>query len=124
MSLGTYQTVDTLTADPRRLTLMLIDGACRFLRTAKRALEQDDLKAFALAMSRAHAIIGELGGTLNLEGGEIAVNLAELYRFMLIHLVEGQVAKSPAHLDRVLGLLQTIRDGFDEALERDARAGA
>jgi flagellar secretion chaperone FliS len=121
-SFGTYQTVGTLTADPAQLTLMLFGGASRFLLKARRALERSDLKDFALAMSRTHAIIGELAESLNTrEGGEVAVNLAELYRFMLVHLVEGQVQKSPAHIDRVLELLKTIREGFEGAVESTQR---
>jgi len=123
--LGTYQQVGTLTADPARLVLMLFDGASRFLHKARRALEGGDLKAFAQAMSRAHAIIGELADSLNLkDGGPIAQNLAQLYRFMLVYLVEGQLARSPAHLDRVLGLLQTIREGFEAAVESERRGPA
>jgi flagellar protein FliS len=124
-SLGTYQTVGTLTADPARLMLLLFDGASRFLLKARRGLERGDLREFAQALSRAHKIIGELGDSLNVQdGGEVATNLAQLYRFMLVHLVEGQLAKSPAHIDRVLALLQTIREGFEGAVEEASRATA
>ena len=117
---GTYQAVQTLTADPARLTLMLLDGAIRFLRKARHALERDDLKTFGQTMGRAHAIIGELGESLNMrDGGEIAANLSGLYRFMLIHLLDGLVARDPAHVDRVVALLQTIREGLEGAVERD-----
>ena len=123
--LGTYETVGTLTADPVRLMLMLFDGASRFLQKARRALEKDDLQAFAQAMSRAHAIIGELADSLKEDaGGEATRNLAGLYRFMLIHLPEGQLAKSAAHIDRVLELLRTIREGFEGAVERQTGAAS
>ena len=119
---GTYQTVGTLTADPAQLTLMLFDGAARFLQKARRALERSDLKEFGQAMARAHAIIGELGDSLNMrDGGDIAITLAQLYRFMLVHLVEGQLARDPAHIDRVLALLQTVREGFEGAVEAVGR---
>jgi flagellar protein FliS len=123
--LGTYETVGTLTADPIRLMLMLFDGASRFLQKARRALEKDDLQAFAQAMSRAHAIVGELADSLKEDaGGEATRNLAGLYRFMLIHLTEGQLAKSVAHVDRVLELLRTIREGFEGAVEQQSGAAA
>jgi flagellar protein FliS len=116
--LGAYETVHAITADPARLILILFDGATRFLRRARAALERGELKEFAQAMSRAHAIIGELGDSLKLdEGNEATVNLSRLYRFMLVHLLEGQIARSTAHLDRVLGLLQTVREGFEGGLE-------
>jgi flagellar secretion chaperone FliS len=121
--LGTYEAVGTLTADPARLVLMLFDGAARFLRYARAALDRNDLKEFAQAMSRAHAIIAELAGSLKEDqGGDVTKNLASVYRFALLHLTEGQLAKSSAHIDRVLGLLQTLREGFQGAIESDDRA--
>lgn len=123
--LGTYQQVQTLTADPARLVLMLFDGASRFLQKARRGLERGDAGEFAQSLSRAHAIIGELADSLNHKtGGEIAENLGRLYQFMLVHLTEGLIAKSPAHLDRVLELLLTIREGFEVALESGHRGPA
>jgi flagellar secretion chaperone FliS len=122
---GTYQTVGTLTADPARLILMLFDGASRFLQKARRALERGDVGEFSQALSRAHAIIGELANTLNPEaGGAVVEDLTLLYRFMLIHLTEGLIAKDPAHIDRVLGLLSTLREGFEGAIESERGATA
>lgn len=121
-SLGTYQQVQALTADPARLVLMLFDGASRFLQKARKGLERGNVGEFAQSLSRAHAIIGELADSLNhKDGGEIAENLGRLYQFMLVHLTEGLIAKSPAHLDRVLELLVTIREGFEVALESHGR---
>jgi flagellar protein FliS len=116
--LGTYQTVGTLTADPARLVLMLFDGATRFLLKARKGLERGDIGEFAQALSRAHAIIGELADSLDVKvGGAVAEELAILYRFMLIHLSEGLIAKSPDHIDRVVALLATIREGFEGAID-------
>jgi flagellar protein FliS len=121
-SLGAYQAVQTLTADPATLMLQLFDGAMRFLRRAIKARERGDRAQFAQLESRAHAIIGELAGSLNHEvGGAVAENLARLYEFMLHHLTEGLVAGSPAHLERVIGLLQTLRDGFQDAVDAQRR---
>jgi flagellar protein FliS len=123
--LGAYQAVQTLTADPGRLVLLLLDGAIRFLRQARGALQRGDVGQFAQAQSRAHAIIGALADSLDLEvGGEMAANLAALYDFMLRHLTQGLIARDPAHLERVLGLVQTLREGFEGAVEADGRGGA
>jgi flagellar protein FliS len=123
--LGTYQNVEALTATPGRLVLMLFDGAARFLLKARRGLERGDGAEFAQCLSRAHAIIGELAGSLNPKaGGEAVEDLARLYRFMLVHLTEGLIGKNPAHLDRVLELLLTLREGFEGALESERRGPA
>jgi flagellar protein FliS len=117
-TLGAYQTAQTLTADPPRLMLLLFDGASRFLGRALKALERGDQAQFAQSLSKAHAIIGELSDSLNrTAGGEIADNLARLYEFMLMHLTQGLIERSPAHVRRVLGLLTTLREGFEQAVQ-------
>lgn len=119
-----YEAIGTTTADPGRLIVMLLDGAIRFLRDGQHALGRGDIAGFARRQSRAHAIIGELAASLDHEaGGEVAANLDRLYDFMLRHLAEGLVQRSAAHLERVVGLLRELRDGFDGAVE-EARHGA
>jgi flagellar protein FliS len=115
-ALGAYQAAQTLTAEPVHVMLQLFDGAVRFLRRARKALERGDGAQFAQSLNRAHAIIGELADSLDHKrGGEIAGNLARLYEFMLMHLTEGLVAKSPQHVERVIGLLTTLREAFETA---------
>jgi flagellar protein FliS len=116
--LAAYQTVQTTTADPGRLVLMLLDGATRFLHQAGRALDRGDVTAFAESVCRAHAIIAELSGALDREaGGEVAANLARLYDFMLWHLNAGMSARSRRHLDDVLRPLAALRAGFEGAVQ-------
>ena len=115
--LAAYQTVHTITADPPRLVLMLLDGAMRFLGQARRALDQNDVGRFSQAVCRAHAIIAELSDVLDRDGGgEVAENLSRLYDFMLRHLTQGLVARDPKHLDDVLAPLATLREGFEDAV--------
>ncbi len=121
--LGIYQSVDTTTADPARIVVLLYDGAIRFLLQAREGLDKGDTGAFAQRLSRAHAIIGELSGALNPEaGGDIAANLGRLYDFMLLHLTQGLIAKSRAHVSVVVDLLQELRDGFEAAVRASRHA--
>jgi flagellar protein FliS len=124
-TLGAYRTAQVLTAAPSRLVLLLFDGAVRNVKAARTALDRQDHPQFVQALSRAHAIIGELGDALDHRaGGEIAGNLARLYEFMLLHLTQGLIERSPAHLDRVLGLLATLREGFEQAVATESRGPA
>lgn len=116
--IGTYRTVQVATADPPALVLQLYDGAIRFLRQALRGLPRKDARSFAEPMSRAHAIIAQLTDSLDHEvGGEVADNLARLYGFMLFHLTQGLIERSRAHVEDVLGLLTTLKEGFEGATE-------
>jgi flagellar protein FliS len=112
-----YQNIQTITADPGRLVLMLYDGATVYLRRALRALEQGDTAAFGQALSGANGIIGELSTSLDHEvGGEVAANLARLYGFMLRHLSEALIGRRRDNVEQVLGILETLRDAFDGAI--------
>lgn len=116
MTHAAYEIVQATTADPARLILLLFDGAARFLRQSQEALERGE-GAFAYPLSRAHAIIAELSGSLDYDrGGEVALNLGRLYDFMLRHLTEALMAKSAVHVGRVLALLQEVRAGFEQAI--------
>ncbi len=117
--IGTYQAVQTTTADPERLVLLLFDGATMFLRRARQGLDRGNVPVFTHSLSRAHAIIAELSNALDREaGGEIVDNLARLYDFLLRHLTQGLVARSMRHLDQALAILGTLREGFEAAVER------
>jgi flagellar protein FliS len=120
--IGAYQNVQASTADPATVVLLLFDGAMRFLRQAQRGLERKDAAQFAQSVSRAHAIIAELSESLDHEmGGAIADNLARLYGFMLGHLTQGLIARSAGHLEDVLKILHTLRDGFEGAVAAHRR---
>jgi len=120
--IAAYETVQTITADPPRLVLKLYDGAERFLVTALRALAAGDLGRYGEAVARAHAIIAELSSSLDRErGADVAANLSQLYAFMLRHLTEGLIERSPIHIEEVLGPLRQLREGFEGAVEVHGR---
>jgi len=117
-----YETMQTMTADPPRLVLRLYEGAERFLGQALRALAAGDLGRYAESVSRAHAIIVELSTSLDRDrGGDVAMNLSRLYGFMLRHLTDGLIERSPLHIEEVLGPLRQLREGFEGAVEVQGR---
>jgi flagellar protein FliS len=115
-ALGAYQNVSVTTADSPSLVVQLFDGALRFLARARRALAEGNQPEFAWTLSRAHAIVAELSNVLDRDaGGDVAADLSRLYDFALRHLTEGLIARSDAHLGRVVGILTTLREAFDAA---------
>ncbi|MGC8778027.1 MAG: flagellar export chaperone FliS [Candidatus Caldatribacteriaceae bacterium] len=79
-----YQHNDIDTASPVHLVVLLYDGAIRFFRLSAKAQAEGKKDQARDYLLRAEKIILELLCTLNLEkGGEIAQNLADLYRFII-----------------------------------------
>ena len=112
-----YQQAQVTTIDRGKLLLMMFDGAERFLSQAEQRLPASDVAGFVTALGRAQAVIAELLATLDHQrGGEIARNLDRLYRFMLDHLVQANVAKSVRHVGQVRRILGIIGDAYREVL--------
>lgn len=116
-SAGRYQQAQFATADRGRLLLLMFDGAQRFLAQAEAGLRAERIEEFVSQLGRAQAVIAELLHTLDHKaGGEIAQQLDRLYRFMLEHLVEANVQKSPHHVAQVHHLIGIIADSYREIL--------
>ncbi|MEW6269416.1 MAG: flagellar export chaperone FliS [Thermodesulfobacteriota bacterium] len=120
-----YQETQFATADRGTLLVLMFDGALRFLGEAEAGLHAQDVARFADRLGRAQAVIAELLHTLDhASGGEVAANLERLYRFMLEHLVEANLQKSPAHVALVRRLLAVVADAYREVVARGVPQGA
>lgn len=88
-----YKQTRVETAGPLQLIIMLYDGAIRFTRQAAHAIEERDYEKANEYLKRAQDIIDELNFSLNLEAGDIAKNLQQLYEFINHQLVQANVKK-------------------------------
>lgn len=112
------------TVDRGTLLLMLYQGAIDFLKRAKDHLETGDIAEKGRCISKAHAIVSEFLGSLNVEvGGDVARNLEKLYRFMLDQLMEAHLGNDPKPLDTVIGLLGTLKEGWEVAVGKVRKEG-
>ncbi len=104
----------TAYADPHRLIQMLMQGGIDKVAMAKCALNDENIGVKGECISKAISIIDGLRASLDKEtGGEIAVNLDDLYDYMQRVLVEGNLHNDIAKLDEVISLLTEIRDAWD-----------
>lgn len=114
-----YKNTQVETADRGKLLLMLYDGAIKFSKAAKRAMEEENYEAVNNKLNRVQAIIAELHSTLDMEqGGEIAENLELLYDYMNRRLIKANVDKELAPLEEVLRMLQELRETWQQAAEK------
>lgn len=102
-------------ADPHKLISMLFQGALQAIANAKGAILRKDIPAKGAAISKAILIIDDgLNASLDKNvGGELAQNLASLYDYMTLRLLNANMKNDVAILDEVSGLLADLKDAWD-----------
>lgn len=117
-----YQSVSTETsimdADPHKLIQLLFEGALARISTAKGHMERKEYDRKSKMINSAIDIIGGLQDSLNMETGELAMNLERLYDYMIRRLFEANARNDQAILDEVSGLLTQIKSAWDDIREQ------
>ena len=109
-------------ASPVKLILLLYDKEVFLLRQALVKLKAGDVAKKGEAILKATDILSELKAILNLEeGGEIAVQLDNLYTFMVQQLTVANLENEPGPITSVLKIVEELREGWRE-LEQMARS--
>jgi flagellar protein FliS len=112
-----YKRMQVETASQGRLILMLYDGALKNLRNAQICITNKDMNGSHRLLMKTQDIIKELNYTLNMNaGGDIAVNLRNLYTYMLQRLVEANVNKDSEKIEEVIDLLSTLKEAWDAVI--------
>lgn len=120
-----YQNNQVLTASPGQILIMLYDGAIRFVRQARAAIDAGDRGGKAIAINKAVAIVTEFSNTLDREiGGEIALDLSRLYGFMVRELVAVNAHGEVERLEPVEKILLELREAFAGAIIINNRSSA
>ena len=122
---NTYKSMAVKTASPGQILIMLYEGAIKNVKKASEAIEKKDLPAKGIHIGKAHDIINELTNTLNFEvGGDVARELERLYNFMTAQLVKANIENSREALASVQKCLETLLDGWREAVKQVQRGTA
>ena len=109
-------------ASPEGLVLMLFEGAVRFGREARAALEAGDRDRGEALAGRVRAIVQELEKGLNPGAGSISRHLAAIYEYVLRRLDPATV--DARTLDEVTADLQVLCEAWTALVEeRRAEAG-
>ncbi len=110
-------------ADPFEVTQMLMEGALESMKIAKINIENKDLENKSKFIAKATTIIDTLRLSLDYEaGGEISINLSDLYRYMSERLLEASIGNDIAKIDEVIDLLSGIKGAWDKISESDRNA--
>lgn len=112
------------TIDQHQLVSLLLQGAISAIATARGALARGDVLLKCNSVAKAIRIIDEgLNTALDREeGGELAVNLGQLYDYCLRRLILGNARNDDAILLEVQRLIEPIAQGWNEIRKPTANA--
>ena len=110
-----YKQVQVKTANREKLLIMLYQGSVKFLRLAKKSIEEENIQDANNYIIRSQDIIRELMNTLDMEkGGDIAGNLYQLYDFMNRQLIEANVNKDVEKVEIVEDMMLELLDSWKQ----------
>ena len=101
-------------ASKDQLLLMLVDGAVKYTKLARLAIESRDIPRAHKELIRVQDIFTELMVTLDKNAGEVAENLFNLYEFIKSRLAQANIKKDVAIIDEILPLIEEVRDMWHE----------
>lgn len=110
-----YQKQKILTATPAELTLMLYEGAIKFINIAIMGIEKNDVSKAHTNIMKAQRIIEEFRSTLNFKY-PVAKDFDVVYEYLLKRLVEANMKKDIEILEECLVHLRGMRDTWKEVM--------
>lgn len=111
-----YLRSKVMTATPAELTLMLYEGAIKFVNKAIMSIEKDDVMGSHNNLMKTQRIIEELRASLD-HKYPVAKEFDTVYEYILRRLVEANIKKDKDILEEVLEHLRTMRDTWKEVMK-------
>src|SRR5258708_24688136 len=90
-----YRTLQSETASPQRLLVLLFEAALKHARAGAQALEKGDRAAAVPSLTKASDIVAELEATLDpTHAPALCANLSSVYRFVATRLTSAAITGS------------------------------
>lgn len=112
-----YNKNKILTASPAELTLLLYEGAVKFCNIAIIGLEQNDMEKVHVNIKKVEDIIVEFQSTLDRKY-PVAEDFDKIYKYIYELLVQANIKKDKALLERALTELRGMRDTWKEVMAK------
>lgn len=112
-----YKNQQVMTASPEQLTLLLYNGALRFLNESILAMEQGDIQRAHNSNMRVQDIVREFVFTLDMSY-EISKSWAQLYEYTEHCLIQGNIKKDVKQLQQAKSVLEELRDAWVGAMKQ------
>lgn len=117
-----YNNSKILTASPAELTLMLYEGAIKFVNIAVVAIEQKDVQKAHDNILKTQKIVDYLRQTLDMKY-PVAQDFERIYVYLAQRLVEANLKKDKEILEEVNTHLHAVRDNWKEVMRINKEKG-
>ena len=117
-----YNNSKILTASPGELTLMLYEGAIKFVNIAEVAIEHKDVQKAHDNIVKTQRIIDYLRQTLDMKY-PVAQDFERIYVYLSERLVEANMKKDKEILEEVNTHLRSVRDNWKEVMRINREKG-
>lgn len=111
-----YKNNKIMSASGPELTLMLYDGAIKFLNIAEYAIEKSDIQKAHTNIIKTEKIIEYLRNTLDMKY-PVAQDFENMYSYISRRLVEANLNKDKDIVTEINGHMHAIRDNWIEVMK-------
>jgi flagellar protein FliS len=113
-----YLEAQIRTASKEQLLLMLYDGAIQNCLNAIDLLVEKNLEKASEKLMKSQNIVAELISSLQFDKNqEVSKNLAALYGYVYIQLMEGNIKQNTQAIQNSIKILSTLRETWVQAFE-------
>ncbi|GAA0755396.1 flagellar export chaperone FliS [Clostridium sartagoforme] len=116
-ALNVYKNNSVNYASKEQLLLMLVDGAVKFAKMAKQALEDKNVIESHKNLVKVQDIFTELMISLDKNAGDWANQIYKVYDFIKTRLFEINLKKDAEMLEELMPVIEDVRDIWHEAYE-------
>ncbi len=117
-----YKEVQVKTANRGKLLIILYQGCIKFLRLAKKGIQDNNIEMANNNIIKSQRIIMELMSTLDRDkGGEISDNLYNLYDYMNRQLIDANINKNIVPIEIVEELMLELLDSWQQIVNGGKR---
>lgn len=107
-----YTEASVMSASPEQLIVLLYDGAIKFLQQAEAAYGLGQTEIGRDKIRRAERILTELQSSLDMDQGEVAQRLQDIYLFAKTQILSVLISKDTQTLRQVADLLGELREAW------------
>lgn len=111
-----YQQNSIYTATPGELTLMLYNGCLKFMRLAKKGIDEKDLEFKNTNLIKAQNILKELMVTLNTDL-EVSKSMLSMYDYINRRLIDANIKNDASIIEEVEEYMTEFRDTWKQVIQ-------